>query len=1129
MRLTPVRAAVAAATAVLVGIPAVATSDAPAPAEPTGLETAAGAPSSGARVTLVTGDVAELVTLPNGSEEAHLVGPGSSGGSYSFTQGRDAYVLPASAQALLAEGKVDLELFNVSELVDEGYDDGVPVIVDYETPRGVAPDRALSTPDGIEQREALPSIGAVAGRTVAEDGDAFWTDVSADAAGAVEKVWYDAPIEATLDESAQQIGAPAAWERGLTGKGVTIATLDTGVDTSHPDFEGRIAATADFTGGDSVADVFGHGTHVASIAAGSGAASDGQYRGIASEAELLVGKILGDDGTGSTSAAIEGMEWAVAHDADIVNMSLGGPVTNGDDPMSQAADRLTAEHGTLFVAASGNHSIDNPGMSFVTSPASAASALAVGASGRDPDQLWDSTSRGRMDGEAIKPEISAPGVNITAAGSADAGYPAYVSGTGTSMAAPHVAGAAALLKQLHPDWEAEELRDALTSTAAPMAPHRSVYEQGAGRVDLDRATRQGVYVDAGTLQLGYFARPYGELTTTRTLTYRNESDAPVDLDLATELRAKQHDTAPADALTVRPASLHLRPGESGAVQVSLDARSVEPDTYSGYVTATGGKVRLSTAVGFYKQDDMIDLTLRALDRRGRPAVASVRISEYKETDGRYNDSTVYLLSPQQTEYKVRLPEGDYSVWSDVQTFDASGEHLEEVSLVGNPRLRVQAPNFEVTLDARDAVPLELDTPRPAETRGVTMNWWRGQPGTTIFSSDKMILPVGSERGPDRVSVTPTAEVQDAPFGLITSFAAEGPPQPDGYAYDLSFAELGRVPNDLSYRVRERDVAAVRTTVYSSGTGERGWLLHQSKFDACACSAPELERFLPQAGVTRTEYLPGGDDVTTIAAWLYLYDLQGDLLYSRGPGSYQAGKRYQEEWLKAPYSPGVPQSAIRAAGRSPVSTRDDDRLYYSLAAFTDAAGHWTPGFLPATSSSRVYLDGEQIHENKFALTGTLTVPQRPGTYRIEADVDHDGSLVGLSTQTRTAWTFRSAQTAESKPLPLIDVDYVDIRRAGTNRSALDPTNAAARNARVELVLAATHQEGSTAPAVRELSVEVSYDDGATWEEATVVGSRGDFVARYRHAKIGDDVSLRIHASDGAGGELDQTLVRAYRLR
>ena len=123
------------------------------------------------------------------------------------------------------------------------------------------------------------------------------------------------------------------------------------------------------------------------------------------------------------------------------------------------------------------------------------------------------------------------------------------------------------------------------------------------------------------------------------------------------------------------------------------------------------------------------------------------------------------------------------------------------------------------------------------------------------------------------------------------------------------------------------------------------MLHQSKFADCGCSAPELERYLPEVGATSTQYLPAGDDLTTISAWVYLFDLPRRPALQPGARDLPAGERYDEEWLKAPYSPGLPQSAIRAGGRSPVSTRDDDRLYYSLAAFTDAAGHWTPNFLP----------------------------------------------------------------------------------------------------------------------------------------------------------------------------------------
>ena len=1125
MRQSSLLAATAAAAALLVAAPTTAV---PAPAAPTaGASAPAPGPAAdGARVTLVTGDVAELTVRPDGVPQARLVaGPHTGEGTHAFVDHGDAYLVPAVAQPLLAQDRLDLELFNVSELVEEGYDDGVPLIVDYGAPRGAR--ATLAAPQGTEDAEPLPSIGAVAARTVPDESQELWTVLEGDAGHAPQKVWLDAPVEATLDESAKEIGAPAAWDRGLTGDGVTIATLDSGIDVGHPDFDDRIVATADFTGSGSVADVAGHGTHVASIAAGSGAASDGTYRGVASDADLLVGKVLDDQGNGTMSATIEGMQWAVAHGADVVNLSLGGPVTNGDDPMSQAVDELTASSGALFVVAAGNHSRNVPGMGFVTSPAAAESALAVGGL-RRPTELWDPSRRGRMDGQAIKPEITAPAYGITAAGSSDAGLPTYVSGTGTSMAAPHVAGAAALLKQQHPEWTAEELRDALTSTAVPLDDHYRSDEQGAGRVDVDRATRQSVYVDAGTLQLGYFGRPYRDLTVVRTLTYRNESDAPVELRLSTELHGARQEVVPEGVLTVQPATLRLGPGESRAVQVRLDARTVQPDTYSGHVTATAEGVEITTTVGFYKQDDTVDLSLKALDRRGRPTTATVRISSYKGNDPRHDQNAYYYLDPQQTEYTLRLPEGDYNLLAVVLTMDENGD-IEETSVVGNPRLRVRAPNFEVTLDARQAVPLRVETPRPSTTHHATVSWWRGQPGTVLYGEDSWSWHLDDPHGPRRVSITPTAKVSDAPFGVVTSFSAEGPEQGARYAYDLSFAESGRVPVDMTYRVRARDLARVRTTVHDSGVGNKGVLMHQSKFTSCDCSSPALESWLPEVGYTRTDFVTAGPGTTSISAWQYYYNDAGDLLYSRGPTTYEAGQRAEEEWLKAPYSPGVPQSAIRAAGRSPVSVRDGDRLYYSLAAFTDAAGHWAPNFLPATASSRVYLDGEQVHENTSGTYGTLTAPARQGTYRIETDLAHDGTLVGLSTRTHSEWTFRSAPTREEQPLPLVDVDYVDVRRNGSGKSALDATNAAPRNARVELVLSATHQQGSVAPPVRRMDVEVSYDDGATWQEATVAGGSGEFVASYRHPAAGDFVSLRVHARDGVGGRLDQTLIRAYRLR
>ncbi|MFI2467992.1 S8 family serine peptidase [Streptomyces globisporus] len=136
-----------------------------------------------------------------------------------------------------------------------------------------------------------------------------------------------------------------------------MAVLDTGADQSHPDLAGRVTAAEDFSGSGSTADKFGHGTHVASVVGGSGvgSGSGSTPRGVAPGAWLLVGKVLGDDGFGSSSQVIAGMEWAVEQGADVVTMSLGSSgASDGTDPMSLALNDLSRRSGALFVVAAGN-------------------------------------------------------------------------------------------------------------------------------------------------------------------------------------------------------------------------------------------------------------------------------------------------------------------------------------------------------------------------------------------------------------------------------------------------------------------------------------------------------------------------------------------------------------------------------------------------------------------------------------------------------------------------------------------------------------------------------------------------------------------------------------------------------
>lgn len=232
------------------------------------------------------------------------------------------------------------------------------------------------------------------------------------------------------DWGVKLVGAPAAWTT-TRGRGVRVAVLDTGIDATHPDLRDGIAGTKDFTGGGSgAADVQGHGTHCAGVI---GARANGfGVVGVAPECSILAGKVLGDDGSGSTRGIADGIDWAVAQKADVISLSLGGPADAAD--IRGAVGRAVAA-GVIVVAAAGN---DGPGGA-VGYPGGLADAVCVGAVDQ-AKRVAGFSSRG----PALY--VGAPGVNVLST------YPGSRLATmsGTSMATPHVAGLAALWVAANP-------------------------------------------------------------------------------------------------------------------------------------------------------------------------------------------------------------------------------------------------------------------------------------------------------------------------------------------------------------------------------------------------------------------------------------------------------------------------------------------------------------------------------------------------------------------------------------------------------------------------------------------------------------------------------------------------------
>ena len=365
----------------------------------------------------------------------------------------------------------------------------IPVIIRYRALRD-QPLATMAAASAIEPQRIYQILPCVAAEIPPNEIQRLVDDPQ------VERIWYDMPVHALLDVSVPHIGVTRVWERGDEGGGVRVAILDTGCDLNHPDLQDRVQDSVDFSGKGSAQDGNGHGTHVAGIVAGTGLASNGRYRGVAPGADLYIAKVLDDEGNGRMSDVMAGLDWAIAQQAQIVNLSLGSDVScDGTDALSEACDAAVGK-GLVVVVAAGN---SGPGSRTVGSPGCAREVMTVGASS-DDDQVANFSSRGPTSDGRVKPDIVAPGVNIISARAAGTSLGSgqvsefYTSLSGTSMATPHVSGVAALLLAAEPSLTPRQIKEIFKETAVDL--ELSLNTQGAGRIDAFAAWRMATEGDS---------------------------------------------------------------------------------------------------------------------------------------------------------------------------------------------------------------------------------------------------------------------------------------------------------------------------------------------------------------------------------------------------------------------------------------------------------------------------------------------------------------------------------------------------------------------------------------------------------------------------------------------------------
>ncbi|SDM22304.1 S8 family peptidase [Allokutzneria albata] len=1186
--------------------------------------TAAPAPPSGSAhlVTLITGDRVRAQERADGRWSLTLDNR-ENGKRYSQFQARrgsvtDWYLMPDGAARLVSSGAVDRELFNITGLIRQGYDDArtdsIPLLAEF--PERV---RASSPPGGTVTR-ALPELNLASVAERKRDAGEFWRSLTASgrALQGPSKVWLNARMQASLDVSVPKVGAPAAWQSGFTGKGVTVAVLDTGADATHPDLAGKVGPTKDFSNKGNTSDGHGHGTHVAATVSGVGA----KFKGVAPDATLAIGKVLDDGGSGTFDAVLAGMHWAAAEvKAKVINLSLGSYPTDGTDPVSRAVNTLSGKHGSLFVIAAGNFGADES----VGSPATADAALAVGNTTK-ADRLSPSSSRGPRVGDgAVKPEIAAPGTDIVAAKAkgTQLGEPVgehHVKLTGTSMATPHVAGGAALLAQQHPDWTGDRIKSALVSSAAP-AGDLGAFAVGGGRLDLARATKQ--QVQALSASINAYLRWPAKDEQKRKLTYRNDGAAPVTLALDLKLPG-----APAGLATLNTNTITVPAKGTADVELTATPRSGKPGNHGGVLVAStsDGLAQVRTPVAVHDEPEKYELKIESLDRKGHPAQSTsfdvinpetgdrmsagagetlrvapgtYTISGYIDTPGEEafgsvanpsvrvtGDTTVRFdmrkgkpvsLTAEDPLAGSSISAGQTSVrpvfWTQRFTTKVKGYDYPFGSLLfADPKFTavyaysepgVSSPNFGYSNDfglRQSKFEFWAETPERYEVAASPFAGPRQPDGTVRYKTvhggqgtaqdlagidpkDKLVvLDLPSDISRDEVfkRIEATQKAGAKAIGILpvppaTARSADPVTIPvvvfggasgkefsaavkaggveasimtnsgNAHRMELSFPSEGRVPDQLAYNVKVRDLASVRTSyhAYDNAPVTRTYASRETPFGETSTQVLDPVPLQTE----RVEYFTPG-------TWNLFLGVPHSATVPGERITLEAGKSYNLAWDTPVAGPGFAGRTSSALGKNhPWAWRKQNLIDLTLPVFSDGAGRPRAAASGDTGRTSLYAGDKLVGTQELPGRGTFVVPRGEQRYRLTTEVARKDSPA--SSKVEAAWTFTSGYT-DGDALPLLAVRYApaaDLRnRAPGGKEFTFPVRVQAQDAEIT---------------ADKLEVQISYDDGGTWQPVQLTREGDAWKATVTHPASGF-ASLRAKASDADGNAVEQTIVRAYQI-
>jgi hypothetical protein len=490
----------------------------------------------------------------------------------------------------------------------------------------------------------------------------------------------------------------------------------------------------------------GHGTHVAGIVAGESSSVSSP----AHEAELYAYKVLNAQGGGNASDVIAAIEQAVMDSVDVINLSLGTTEGDPDDALCIAVNHAV-DAGIVVVVAAGN----TGDFGTINSPGMAKSALTVGAF--DSYGIASFSAKGPVTSSYnIKPDVVAPGVGILSAKLGGG----YVAMSGTSMAAPYVTGIAAVLREIHPDWNAEQIRDAIISHSKDL--RLPLFAQGNGLVDEEHIFTSSVIFSPAHLSFGFNTPSLTTWHTGDTIHIVNGSAQTKHYEFAALSKN------PAIVLSFSPPAIDVPAGETGSVVVGVTANNtflsnnkVFSEGYTGTIMAIGSDDTTEMPFAFFKGN-----------------VLQVKFSETPWQVVIHNQNNFSTtLSPKTSLLSLVVNEGTYDIMTSF--YQSYFVVKENIAVAGHP---------EVMVDKSDAV---IDVVvRPSDEKGIALDT-HTLPGTFNTIEGMLYKPkgfaiVGMSGGmlqscPEPVKhFSPMSDRYSYGFSLNVQYAAS-----PSYTFDIS--------------------------------------------------------------------------------------------------------------------------------------------------------------------------------------------------------------------------------------------------------------------------------------------------------------------------------------------------------